>query len=601
MKTTAAMLFVSCMIVFQAGAQTVKKITILHTNDIHSRLIGYAPESSYTPLYVDDDKTVGGFARIATIINNEKKNIDGTTLVLDAGDFLMGSLFQGLEPTTGFQLRLMKTMGYDVVCIGNHEFDFGPGKLADIVNSAVKRGEIPNMLLGNAVFNENDPADDSLEKLFASGTIKHKFVLERDGLKIGFFSLLGVVAVNDADFSKPVTFAKQVKTAKKLVKELQADDCDIIICLSHSGVSTDKTGSWAGEDIKLAEKVKDIDVIISGHTHTKLEKPIIVNGIPIVQAGEHGKYIGKLTLTVNNGIVKVNDYSLIPVDDRIPGDPAINSKIEDQKKLITDEILKPIGMDYDTKLAESDYLLECVELGDIEGSNLGPLVADAIHSYVNKHVKTGTDISLVAVGLISDKIVPGFQTAPDIFRIMMMGLGNDNMPGYPLSRLYVTGHELKGILEIMDIAGKSTPANYCYYAGIKVDYDPGRGLLKKIQKVTIVRADGRTQVVDFSKDNPTLYSIVADSYILENVSIIKKLSMGLVKVVPKDARGNPITDMKSAVMDFDESREGIQEGKEWLAIVEYLKAMKDINGNGIPDIDPKYKIAIKSFTVVESK
>ncbi len=164
-----------------------------------------------------------------------------------------------------------------------------------------QRVKFHRLLLGNAVFNEEDPADDGLEKLFASGTIGRKFVLNRDGLKIGFFSLMGQVADENAAFAKPVTFAKQIKTAKKLVKELQSENCDIIICLSHSGVSKGKSGEWTGEDVKLAEKVKGINVIISGHTHTKLEKPIIVNGIPIVQAGEHGQYVGKLTVTVNSG------------------------------------------------------------------------------------------------------------------------------------------------------------------------------------------------------------------------------------------------------------------------------------------------------------
>jgi len=78
------------------SAQTEKKITILHTNDLHSRLIGYAHESAYTPLKVNDDKTVGGFARIASIMKAEKESNNGTTLILDAGDFLMGTLFPSL-------------------------------------------------------------------------------------------------------------------------------------------------------------------------------------------------------------------------------------------------------------------------------------------------------------------------------------------------------------------------------------------------------------------------------------------------------------------------------------------------------------------------
>jgi 5'-nucleotidase / UDP-sugar diphosphatase len=589
------------MLLVSLGAQTGKKITIIHTNDMHSRLIGYAPESSYTPLSVNDDNTVGGFARIATIIKNEKEKNDGTTLVVDAGDFLMGTLFQGLEPTTGFQLRLMKTMGYDAVCIGNHEFDFGPGKLASMINSAASRGAIPPVLLSNTVFSDQDTADDELSNLYSKKIISQKLVITREGIKIGFFSLMGVEADDNAAYATPVTFAKQIPAAKKFVRELQDEGCKIIICLSHSGVSTDKSGEWSGEDVVLARKVKGIDVIISGHSHTKLDQPIVVKGIPIVQAGVSGQYVGKLVLNYDNGNLTLSKYSLIDVDDRIPGDPAITSMIDEQKRIVTEEILDPIGLSYDKPLAESDFLLECNEQGDIVGSNLGPLIADAIYNYVNRHAKGGTDISMVAVGTIRDNIVPGLQTAPDIFSIMSMGNGKDNIPGYPLCRLYITGHELKGILEIMYIAGQSTPGNYCYYAGIKVDYDPGRGLLKKIQKVTIVRSDGITQVVDFSKENPTLYSIVANSYVLEYVSIIKKLSKGLVKVVPKDGSGNIITDMTKAKLDFDQNTEGLQEGKEWIAIVEYLTAMNDVNNNGVPDIDLKYKTAIKSFTVVKSK
>jgi 5'-nucleotidase len=493
----------------------------------------------------------------------------------------------------------MKSMGYDVTCIGNHEFDYGPEKLAEIVNSSVSGGEIPGLLLSNAVFDKVDQGDDALAELFEKNIIRRTLIITRDGLKFGFFSLMGKVADDNAAFAPPVTFSKQIPAAKKYVRELQAENCDVIICLSHSGVSKDKNGNWAGEDVELAQKVKGIDLIISGHTHTLLEKPIIVNGIPVIQAGEYGQYVGKLTLIHENGKVRVEDYSLITVDDKIGGDPSVNRLVEEQKKLITDKILKPLGMDYDRKLVETDFLLECNEMGDIKGSNLGPLVADAIHSYVNKHSGTGTNISMVAVGVIRDKIVPGPQTAPDIFRIMSMGSGKDGIPGYPLARLYVTGKELKSILEILQVAYKSTPANYCYYSGIRVEFDPDRGMLKKISKIEIINRDGKITEVDFSKKNKTLYSITANSYMLEFVGIIKKMSFGLINVVPKDSSGNPIADIKTAVIDFDEKKDGLQEGKEWLALVEYLTAMKDRNGNGLPDIDYKYREAIQSFSVIK--
>jgi 5'-nucleotidase len=577
------------------SAQTEKKIVILHTNDMHFRLMGYAPESSYTPLSVNDDKTVGGFARIATVIKDEKEKSVGNTLVVDAGDFLMGSLFQGMEPKTGFLLRLMKSMGYDIACFGNHEFDYGPEKLAEIVNTAVTRGEIPSLLLSNAVFDKKDSRDDSLEKLFTSNIISTKKIIERDGLKIGLFSLMGKVAVDNAAFSTPVTFSSQIPLAKKIVKELRAEKCDIVICLSHSGVSKDKKGNWAGEDAELAEKVKGIDVIISGHTHTKLDKPLMVNGILVVQAGEYGQYVGKLVLGYSNGKVTVDDYALIPIDDRIAGDPQVHQLIEEQKKIFNEEILKPIGLDYEKRVAETDFIMECNELGDIKGSNLGPFVADAIHSYINNHIKAGVDVSMVAVGVISDKIVPVYQTAPDIFRVMSMGSGKDNIPGYPLAKLYVTGKELKSILEILLVSGKSTPANYCYYSGIRVELNPDKGLLRKISSIQIIHKDGKAEDVNFSKKNKKLYSVAANSYMLASIGIIKKMSLGLINIVPKDAAGNRIIDMKNAVIDLDENREGLQEGKEWLALMEYLGSMKDTNGNGIPDIDNKYRTAVQCF------
>ena len=444
--------FLFILSVFGLGAQTGQKIVIIHSNDLHSHLAGFAPELDYSPLVPGNDRTVGGFARIASVIGSEKEKNDGITLVLDAGDFLMGTLFQGLETKTGFQLRLMKTMGYDVLCIGNHEFDYGPARLADIINSAVSSGEIPALLLGNAEFDPADSRDDGLEKLLSENILRRTMIINRGGIRFGFFSLLGKVAAGNAAYAPPVRFSKQIASARQMVKELKDEVCDVIICLSHSGVSKDKKGRWAGEDVKLAKKVKGIDVIISGHTHTALEQPVMVNGIPVVQTGEYGMNVGSLSLEYDRGKVKVSSYSLIPVNDDITGDRHVHDLIEIQKGRINDEILKPLGLSYDKPVVETDFLLECDEGGDIRNSNLGPLVADAIHSYVNNHVRTGTDISMVAVGVIRSRIVPGYQSAPDIFRIMSMGTGNDAVPGYPLSKVYLSVSELKNVLEILQIA-----------------------------------------------------------------------------------------------------------------------------------------------------
>jgi 5'-nucleotidase / UDP-sugar diphosphatase len=581
-------------------AQTETKITILHTNDLHSRLRGFTPELSYSPLTINDDKTVGGFARIATIIKNEKEHNNGTTLILDAGDFMMGTLFPSLEKKTGFQLRLMKEMGYDVIGIGNHEYEFGPDWLASVIGKSHDNGEIPELLIGNARFDNKSKADDGLEKLFADKLIERKTILIRNGLKIGIFSILGKDAVDVAPKASPVTFEKQSSFAKKMVKELRAENCVFIICISHSGITKEDDGEWGGEDVDLARSVKGINLIVGGHTHTKLDKPIIVNGTTIVQTGEFGQFVGCLTLSISPGKTSVESYRLIPVDDGIAGDEHINKLIEEQKENINREILKPLGMDYNKPVVETDFTIEGNDGGDYVNSNLGPLIADAIQYYVNKNNAKGTDISMVAAGMIFDKIMPGVQSVPDIFRVMPLGSGKDEVPGYALSRLYVTGRELKSILEILQVASRSKPANYCYYSGLRVDYNPEKGLFRKIKKIGIIHNDGRTTEVDFSKKNKFLYSITADSYMLEFIGIIKKMSFGLINVVPKDNYGNKIKDMKTLVIDMDEIHEGIQEGKEWLALVEFLGSMKDTNGNGIPEIDKKYATAVRCFFNVKT-
>jgi 5'-nucleotidase len=386
-----------------------------------------------------------------------------------------------------------------------------------------------------------------------------------------------------------------------MVKEFKGEKCDIIICISHSGVTKDKNGEWGGEDVELARAVKGIDVIVGGHSHTKIDKPFIVNGTTIVQTGEFGQFVGCLSLVYSNGNLEIDSYKLIPVDDKIQGDKNINQLIENQKEKISTRILKPLGLDYSKPVAETDFKIEGNDLGDFIGSNIGPLVADAIQYYVNSTGGKGTDVSMIAAGMLFDKILPGILAAPDIFKVMPLGSGKDDIPGYPLSRLYVTGKELKSIIEILLVAYKSSPDQYCFYSGLRVDYNPEKGLLKKIIKIEIIHADGSSKNVDFSKRDKSLYSVTANSYMLGFIGIIKKKSFGLINVVPKDYAGNKVKDMRAAVIDMAENIDGVQEGKEWLALMKFLDSMKDTNGNGIPDIDKKYAVPVKYFFPLSSE
>ena len=580
-------------------AQEEKKLTILHTNDFHSHLQGFAPESAYTPLVADNDPTVGGMARIAGIIADVRKDNPGSTLVVDAGDCLMGTLFQALEPETGFQIPLMKKAGYDVVAMGNHDFDFGPVAYAGILRKASQRGEIPVILMGNAVTDPGDPADDAFEALRTDGLVKPWVIREVNGIRIGIFSLLGKDADESAPYAPPVTFEKIIPAAKKLVKELKKEGCDVIICLSHSGISKDKNGMWAGEDVRLAQKVKGIDLIITGHTHVLLKEPVTVNGVPIVGVGDNGRYVGRLDLLAGSGGLKLVKYEAIPVDDRARAESAIQAEITDQQERINVSILNPLGMTYAMPVAVAPFRVAYEEYGDARGSNLGALVADAVYNYVNSE-GPGTDIAIVAAGVLRDPIEPGVQSVADIFRVMSLGSGTDNVPGYALSKMWVTGKELKNITEILLFTSASAPSNYPFFSHLRIEYDPEGRLFNKVRKIELTDGQGNVSAVNTSKDDPKLYSIVANSYIADNLGLVKKKTLGLIKVEPKDKTGKLVTEMDDFIMDFNPGQAGIQEGKEWIALVRYLQSFRPAGESSLPVIRDHYKDPPESLVPVIS-
>ena len=562
-----------------------QNLVILHTNDLHSNLTGFGPESDYSPLSVNDDRTRGGFARLQTLIRQFSDTIKDNTLIVDAGVFLMGTLFHPLEEETGFQLRLMKKMGYDYITLGNHEFDFGPEVLANIIQAALDHGEIPEIIASNIIFS-SEPEDDKLEHLYQQGIIKPYKIIESGNVTIGIIGLMGENAAEDAPASMPVRFDPPVKCARKLVNLLRTKEkADMIICLSHSGVNKNNKGDYEGEDINLARKVKGIDVIVSGHTHVETPEAIQINNTIIVQTGYNCRNLGDLELQLSNHQITGYNYKLVSVNDEIMGDKPTHEKIELQKKLLTDRYLRSMSLNYEEAIAETGFDLVFDHVN--EESNLGCFVTDAVRYYINRFSPEGTDITIIASGLIRENMLAGktgFQTAPDIFRIVNLGKGNDKIPGYPVSRLYVTGRELKKLMEVLLLMQGTSDDYFFFFSGMKVYYHPKKLLLHKIQKIEL-----DDKILDVSKSNHQLYSLSSNAYLLNFIGLVQKYSHGLVKLVPKNSEGIPYANMQEAIIDFDLRKDGIQEGKEWLALIAFLESFKDTNGNGIPDIPDYYR------------
>ncbi|MDY6935807.1 MAG: metallophosphatase [Spirochaetota bacterium] len=300
-------------------------LTIIHTNDLHSYLFGFSLVDNL-PLISDSEEGLGGWARIASVINKERNNRDNSVLVLDAGDFLVGAFPYDIGIDKNSIPNLMKEMGYDAITLGNHDFDLGPGGLAEILLSSYKRGSIPEIIFSSAIFSKERGEDDSLEALFNKKIISPYIILEKYGFRIGIFGVMGRNAAMMSPFAYPVKFKDPIQVSIEMIKLLKIEKrMDMVICLSHSGLAKDALKS---EDEILATKVEGIDIIISGHTHTKLITPIIISDTIIVQAGEYGMHVGVLDVYYKDGMSQFRRYNLIEINDRIKKDERIQKKIE---------------------------------------------------------------------------------------------------------------------------------------------------------------------------------------------------------------------------------------------------------------------------------
>ncbi|MFK8006448.1 MAG: bifunctional UDP-sugar hydrolase/5'-nucleotidase [Saprospiraceae bacterium] len=572
-----------------------KRLTIIHTNDLQSRLLGFAPNSDFTPLTTNDDKTVGGIARVANVIRNQRAKAPDRTLVLDGGDWMMGTLFQTISTFEGAELRLMQAIGYDAAVIGNHEFDFHCDGLADIIESAMKHGEIPKLVLSNGNFSAEKKEDDRLEALFKKGKILSHFIMEKNGIRIGMFGLLGKEAASVAPYSKPMTFDDPIESAKKMTTFLKDEEkVDVIICMTHSGVWHVEDGSWGGEDVDLAKAVPAIDVVISGHSHTPLPEPIMVNGTPVVQAGSEGEYVGVLEMQYQDGQIQMTDYQLVKVDDSFATEADINSMVDSFQLTIDDKILEKYDVKFTDVLAETDFDLT-ISRKSLVASNLGAFAADAVRFGVEKF-SGNPEIPVVGfttAGLIRDNLLAGekgMQQVSDLYRIMPLGRGVlDEDPGYPLAKGFITPVELKSVLEILLIAPSlKGNSHFPFFSGMRFKYNPNRMLLDQVYEVEIGNEKDGYTVLDISSDEG-LIAIGANSYIYESINLIGEISKGLLSVVPKNADGIPIENIKDALLDFSKTEPGIQEVKEWSSLFELTKSFPDVNGNGFPDFPEFYK------------
>ena len=577
---------------------------ILHTNDLHSHLQGIGPEADYTPATPGDDATTGGLARLAAHIGAARSTAGSTpVLLLDSGDFMMGTPFHLLGLTAAAELTEMGKLKYDAITLGNHEFDWGPQALAGILGAAAKNGFTVPIVTTNMNFSAMDPGDDALEAMSmgTANVLRRKLIKDVGGIKVGIFGLLGKDASDVSPLKKPITFADIAVSARAMVKELrQTDKVDVVIALSHSG--TDAMGM--GEDRSLAEDVMvkeagGIDVIVSGHTHVSLPQPVLVGNTIIVQAGAYGAFLGNLQLTATRSssgtTVTMTKYALEAIDDKVAGDAATQTAVEGYVAAV-DKLLEPAGLAYKKPICETGADIFNISFAE---SGLGDLVADAYLSVTRalQPMKPPV-IAIDAAGDIRDAIKKGKsgqQWFADIFRVQPLGIGTDMQPGTPLVTFYVNAGDIKSGLELSAAAkllGK--PDYYIQIAGMTVEVDDNAQVFQKVTAVKI-----GDMPLNFADKN-TCYKLVTNLYVASLLGLVANATGGLLSVTPKQEDcATVITDLPSQIVDANPATPAVEQLKEWQALVTFASKFPDSDGNMIPNIPASY--AMSSGRVVVKK
>jgi len=575
-----------------------KTFTILHTNDMHSNFIGMGPSSDYTPLTVNDDKTTGGYARIATVISTRKQANEnlGPVLILDGGDFSMGTAFAAASREIGSELQVMARMGYEATTFGNHEFDLGPDGLAKAIGVAAKAGRIPVVLSANTDFTANDPALDGLRQLSKAGTVRRYVVIERGGMRFGLFGVLGKEAQFYTGGAGAVKFLDAVESAKDVVKTLrEAEKVDVVIALSHGGVLKGKDGRYsAGDDVALAEAVPGIDVVIGGHSHTELKEAIIVNGrTPVVQTGKEGKNVGELVISIDGAKLTVDSYRLHPIDDSIAGDRAVNDQIDKFKKGVTQAVFAARGYSVDQPLAITPQDLPNTFTDIAAGTILANLATDAFRK------ATQADIGFTVNGLMRAPLMrgkTGVLTVYDVFAVAPLGGGIvDTTAGSALVTAYFTGQELKNLLEFFLVDNPAHPGEmFPRASGMRFRYDLTRPKLDAVTAIELGDLERGYKAIDTTGKEARLYSVTCPLYVGVILVAIPKYTKGKLALVAKNKEGRQLASKVEALdapiensgyllappgtVDKGSVATGKRNGaeretKEWQALMDHLRSL----------------------------
>jgi len=421
-------------------------LTLLQTTDVHHHAAGTGPMSAA------DIGDTGGYARVAAYVNNVRSNAGTTPVVLvDSGDWSMGTLYDLTDSQQPMATFFLDTLRYDCAALGNHEFDYTPKGLASILAaSQSKFGFHTPLVASNTVLNGNT----DLAPYWGTAVRSTYTKTLPNGLKVGFFGLMGKEAAAAAPAAAPVTFtdysAGNYASVQAIVNDLRTTQgCNVVVALSHAGTDV-TTGGYTGEDISLAQHVTGIDVIASGHTHNAFADGsaahAVTNGgwtTQVICAGAYTANVARIDLTwhktAKNTTVTASsnkamtDAALVGAGIATPRDGAQTVFVAQADATLNYGMSSLFGQffpDYSpTDVSKGVYHPVGVTLQDLRSNDqtpvlspngLGNLCADSVRNVPNALIQK----SLLGAGWNGDPASPTLGTAATA----LAGLGYDTTP-----------------------------------------------------------------------------------------------------------------------------------------------------------------------------
>ena len=539
-------------------------------------------------------------------IRQSKMRHGEPVLLFDAGDFLGSGPFAWLALNgSAAELTIMQEMGYDAVTIGNHEYDYGPETLAQYLLQA----GYPEAHQKTLVLASNTEAS-SAHQLTAHGLYRSTGMFElENGLNVGVLGLIGKDAIQVTGGTGDVQFLDQHETARQMVGELNERGADVIVALSHSGVD---------EDRELARKVTGIDIIVGGHCHTALFEPIVEGASIIVQAGSLGMYLGQLELAYDSRTDKVRVRNeedgqpfLIPIDGTFACDPEIDVLVREYTLNLNSYVEEVTGGEFDdvmSTVARSEFVLS--NLPPFSETALGNFVTDAMRFVAQEFTGKSVDIAGEANGNIRKSLFPGTLehsagniSLYEIIEATGVGRGLDGRPGCPMASVYLTGEEVRRVLEITILLQEFIGDSYfLHFSGLRYSYNPANAVLltvpfinlpvpttRAVTSAELYTGDGIQPVdgegcIPLRRADEELYHLVTDAYLLLFLPLVTDILPHLA-VVPKNADGEPVPLDKIEELVI-RHRDG-RELKVWEAVLIYLSAQAS-GADVVPQIPVYY-------------